>query len=127
MCIWGALIHLLATRLDGSSYTSLLSRGGLVNPHPALSEAVASSFAILDICSDVIQNCQISSRKSGLAILKEYINVPQLACAKHEETFSVRVLRTVCNCFFDGQRKRSNSSVVDDKVRSFKKLKRYKE
>ena len=113
---------------DGScSYTSLLSRGGLVNPHPALSEAFASSFAILDNYSDVIQNCQLSSRKSGLAILKEYVNVPQLACAKHEESFSVRILRTVCNCFFDGQRKRANSSVVDDKIRSFKKSKRCKE
>ena len=70
-------------------------------------------------------------RKEGYLIVYKLeedtvTNMPQVVM-KHEETFSLRVLRTVCNCFFDGQRKRSNSSVVDDNVQSFKKSKRCKE
>ena len=96
---------------DSSSYTSLLSRGGLVNPHPALFEAVASSFATLDVCSDAIKNCQPSSRKSGLAILREYVNVSQLACVKHLTSSFENRLQLLFRW-----PKKTISSVVDDKV-----------
>ena len=111
----------------GSSYTSLLSRGGLVTPNEGISEAVATSFALLDVCSSAIRISVLPSRMAGLLVLQKYVDVPSLGCETHEKVFSSRLLRTVCNCFFDSQRKRSNETVVDDRVRSLKKSKRCKD
>ena len=60
-------------------------------------------------------------------ILEQLADVPRLTCEKHEEPFLKRVLRTVCNCFFNAQRKRSTESVAMDHVRTVKKSKRNKD
>lgn len=111
----------------GSTYTALLSRGRLVISHQDISDAVSKSFALLDNCSAIIRSSKLPSRVAGLAVLQKYITVPEIACKTHQDAFSMRVLRAVCNCFFDCQRKRSNESVVNDRVQAFKKSKRSKE
>ena len=112
---------------SASSYTSILSRGGLKLATEDLNDAVAKSFAILDASSSLIRGSKIPSMEAGTAILENFVDVPSLACEKHEETFSKRVLRAVCNCFFNAQRKRSNETAADDHVRAFKKSKRSKD
>lgn len=110
-----------------SSYTALLSRGGLLTPDKNLSEAVSKSFAILDICSTTIANSMLPSITAGLLILQKYITLPEIACGKHEKAFFKSVFRVVCNCFFDSQSKRKNETIIDNRVQSFKKSKRNKE
>ena len=107
-------------------YISLLSRGKLITPSDALGDVVAKSFAVLDACNTAIRHSKIPSRTAGLAVLNRFVNLPSIGCEKHEATLSHRVKRTVCNCFFNAQCKRSNEKVQEDHVAALKRSKRQK-
>ena len=110
-----------------SSYIGLLSRGGLLAASKDLNDVISKSFALLDATSTIIRSCDILSRQADLLILQKFIHIPDMVCENHLTSFSNRILRTVCNCFFDSQRKRSNENVTEERVRSFKKVKRSKD
>ena len=116
-----------AVESSGSSYTSILSRGGLKTACEELKDAVAKSFAILDASSKLIRESHLPSMKAGRAILRKYVCMPSLVCEKHEEFLSNRVAGIICNCFFNAQRKRSNEIIAEDHVRAFKRSKRIKD
>ena len=124
---YGSKFLLTTNETSTTSYTSILSRGGLKTEPEDLNDAVAKSFAILDATSSVIRSSEIPSIEAGLTILEKFVDVQRLTCDKHEEPFSKLVLRTVCNCFSNAQKKRSTESVADDHVRTFKQSKRNKD
>ena len=109
-----------------SHYISLLSRGGLLTPSETLGGAVARAFALLDATSADIIKSRVPSRKAGHAILEKHLDTSGIVCEAHNEKLSRRLLSSVCNCFFDAQRKRSNEAVVVDRVAAFKANKRRK-
>ena len=114
------------TGSSAEKYIGVLSRGGLVTPSESLGEIVAQSFAVLDACSQTIKTSQLPSRIAGIAVLQEFVDVSGLACELHNASFSLRVLKVVCNCFFAGQAKRSIEKVTEDTVAALKKSKRQK-
>jgi len=67
----------------------------------------------------------------------DYSGIPIICCfgckfsrntiVKHTDNFANRIYNVVCNCFFNNHRKRSNESVVKDRVAEFKKVKRQKD
>jgi len=107
-------------------YLKVLSRGGLKNPSKALRECVAQGFAYLDACSDIIRESAVPARRAGEYILKEFIDGENLVCREHDERIFRHLTRTVTNIFFNNQRKRTNESVVTDRVAAFKRSKREK-
>ena len=109
-----------------AEYIGLLSRGGLKYPSLPLSTAVSQGFAILDATSDAIKKSGIPTRKAGMEILKQFLNSSFIVCDRHTEDFSNRLMKVVCNCFFNNKCKRSNDSCVKDNVASFKRPKRQK-
>lgn len=109
-----------------NEYIGLLSRGGLKNPSVPLKNAVSDAFAILDASSAVIRKCEMPSRIAGIAVLQQFLDTSFIVCEKHTADFSIRLMRIVCNCFFNNQRKRSNDTVVKDHVAEFKRNKRQK-
>ena len=110
-----------------SEYILKLSRGGLLHPSENLYCAVSQAFALLDACSATIRGSGIASRRAGTIILKEHLDTSGIVCEEHEEIFNYKLIRTVYNCFFNGQRKRTNESVTKDRIASFKKYKRNKD
>ena len=109
-----------------TEYIGQLSRGGLKNPSMPLSTVVSQSFAVLDASSPAIRLSNIPARKAGMKILAKYVNSSFIVCEKHTDDFGRRIFKVVCNCFFNNQRKRSNESVVKDRVAEFKRVKRQK-
>ena len=109
-----------------SGLIGLLSRGNLINPSVKLGDMVSKAFALLDASSNAIRKCSISSKKAGTVILSKYLDTSGVVCEHHQLMFSNRLVNTICNCFFDSRRKRSNETVVQDRVASFKKCKRDK-
>ena len=110
-----------------TEYIGQLSRGGLKNPSMPLSAAVSQAFAVLDASSSAVRKSNIPARKAGMKILAKYVNSDFIVCEKHTDDFSNRIMKVVCNCFFNNQRKRSNESVVKDRVAEFKRVKRQKD
>ena len=123
-CCWNNLKNECSSRPN--SYVSILSRGGLITPSEDLGNAVARGFGLLDATSDVIRNSTIPSKRAALEILKNHLDTGGIVCDAHAPQFSTRLMSTICNCFFDSQRKRSNESVVVDRVAAFKANKRSK-
>ena len=114
------------TASSSTEYIGILSRGGLITPSMAFGDIVAQSFAVLDACSTAIKESNLPSRTAGLAILHEFVDAKDLVCKRHEETFTVRMMKVVCNCFFAGQTKRSNEKLTEDHVAALKRSKRQK-
>ena len=109
-----------------SAYIGLLSRGGLKNPSMSLKNAVSDAFAILDASSAAIRRCKIPSRIAGVTVLQHYLDVSSILCEEHTAHFSIRLMRIICNCFFNNQRKRTNDTVTKDNVAEFKQNQRRK-
>ena len=95
-----------------ATYISILSRGGLITPSEPLSNAVSRAFGLLDATSVFIRKSGLPSKRAGFEILKKYLDTDGIACSTHSALFSNRLMCTVCNCFFDAQRKRSNENVT---------------
>ena len=110
----------------GDEYHRKLSRGGLTIASEALQNYVASGFAILDACENTINKSGIPSRKAAEHILHKYLcaNEYGFACTGHESSVSSNVIRKVTNVFYNNKRKSSTESVVDDRVKKFKSVKR---
>jgi hypothetical protein len=109
-----------------AEYIGILSRGGLKNPSLPLSSAVSQAFAILDATSAAIRNSDVPARKAGMRILKHYLDSSVIVCDRHTDDLSDRLMKVVCNCFFNNQRKRSNEVIVKHNVAEFKRPKRQK-
>ena len=122
----GCCGNLLLSDETNTAYIELLSKGGLKNPSLPLSDAVAKAFALLDACSDVIRLSDLDSKIAGTVILQEFLDSPPILCQNHQDNFFQHLMSIVCNCFFSAQRKRSNETVVKDRVSEFKKNKRLK-
>ena len=103
----------------------LLSCGNLINPSVKLGDIVSKAFALLDNSSNAIQKCSTSSKKTGNVFLSKYLDTSRVVC-KHQQLMFSNRLNTICNCFFDSRRKRSNETAVQVHVVSFKKCKRDK-
>jgi hypothetical protein len=110
----------------GDAYHDEISRGGLTVASQALQDYVASGFAILDVCEAIIHNSNIPSRKAGEYILSKFLSVDAygFTCTGHEAEICSKAIRIIANCFFNNKRKCSTEQVTDDRVASFKKLKR---
>ena len=89
---------------------------------------VASGFAILDACDAIIHNSNIPARKAGEFILSKFLSVDEygFTCTGHEAGICSKAIRIVANSFFNNKRKSSTEQVADDRVASFKKVKRSK-
>ena len=122
-CINAAMSETPASK---THFIGILSRGNSITPSYALGELVAKSFALLDACSSIIRRSKIPSRAAGLAVLQRFINLPSIGCEKHRDTFYLHVRKSVCNCFFSAQCKRSNDTVKEDHVAALKRAKRQK-
>ena len=109
-----------------SSYLNILSRGGLKTPSQDLSAHVAHGFAILDECAKDMRNSTVPSRKAGENLLHRFLPANTLACDHHKNSIYSYTNRIITNVFFNNQRKRTTESVVNDRIKSFKKLKREK-
>ena len=109
-----------------TEYIGILSRGGLKNPSLPMSSAVSQAFAILDATSETIRNSHVPARKAGMRILQHYLDCSFIVCSKHTEALSARLMKVVCNCFFNNQRIRSNELIVKQNVAEFKRPKRQK-
>ena len=109
-----------------AEYIGILSRGGLITPSERLGEMVAQCFAVLDACSSAIRESKLPSKTLAMALLQDFVDPSGLVCNIHEENFSLRVMKVVCNCFLSGQAKRSREKVKEDHVAALKKSKRQK-
>ena len=87
---------------------------------------VSDAFAILDASSSVIRKCELPTRIAGITVLQQYLDTSSIVYEKHSANFSTRLMRIVCDCFFNSLRKRTNDSVVKDHVAEFKRNKRQK-
>lgn len=128
ICVNCCYDELLDTEEDSATcaYIRTLSRGGLKIPSEKLRNSVAQGFACLDICSEIIRESPVPSRKAGEYILKMSIDTGVTTCSTHEEQISRSLIRTVTNIFFNNQRKRKNETIVKDRVADFKRNKRAK-
>ena len=117
---------LIGEVVGAGSYQDILSRGGLLRPSESLSDQVAQSFAILDATSDVLRQSVLPARLVAEHLLSKAIPPGNYCCEKHEASTSRKVRRIVTNVFLNNERKRKTSSVLEDKIRAFKRLKREK-
>lgn len=122
----GCCGSLLLSNEPSTAYIDVLSRGGLKNPSLPLSDTVAKAFALLDACSNVIRCSGMKAKISGTVILQKFLDSPPILCPNHQDKFIHQLISIVCNCFFSAQRKRSNETVVKDRVSEFKRNKRLK-
>ena len=111
---------------SSTSYTSNLSRGGLVFASDVLCDYVAQSFAYLDASSSLIRQSKIPARRAAEEILSILQCRPRVFCKQHEVNNMSKVDRIISNIFFNNQRKRVTDSDVKDGVETFKKNKRQK-
>ena len=118
--------QMLMGNCEDQDYTNILSRGGLIKPSESLNDYVAASFATLDAAWDIIKESQMPARIAAEHILSKSELASGFCCDKHEELVCKKIIRVICNIFLNSERKRKNESVIDDKVKTFKKLKRDK-
>ena len=111
---------------DNAEYIKLLSRGGLLEPSVALSDAVGTSFAILDFFEVDIQKCPLQTREAAEYILDTCLLIGELSCVGHADLVRRRILRITTNVFFNNHCKRKSEQQLEDKMKVFKKLKREK-
>ena len=111
---------------SSTSYTSNLSRGGLVFASDVLCDYVAQSFAYLDASWSLIRQSKIPARRAAEEILSILQCRLRAFCKQHEVDNMSKVDRIISNIFFNNQRKRVTDSDVKDGVETFKKNKRHK-
>ena len=117
---------LVGGRCENDKYLNLLSRGGLKTPSQNLCTYVCNSFAILDASSTVISDSVIPVREAAEYILQNICKNDGFTCEEDDERARKYVNRIVTNVFYNNKRKLTTSSVVNDRVKSFKKSKRQK-
>ena len=115
-----------STDYSSTSYTSNLSRGGLVFASDELGDYVAQSFAYLDASSSLIRQSKIPARRAAEEILSILQCRPRVFCKQHEVDNMSKADRIISNIFFNNQRKRVTDSDVKDGVETFKRNKRQK-
>ena len=118
--------ELLQGTCDDSSYLKILSRGGLKSPSQPLSDYVSQCFALLDATFDEIQRSFLPARVFAEQILSSNVVSTGFVCDDHEDMACRKINKIICNIFLNNERKRKTSSVIDDKVKVFKRLKREK-
>lgn len=110
-----------------SKYLHLLNRGGLSVPGVALTDYVASGFAILNVVEKTIhQYQQFSSSKLAEIALQHHLH-DTLGCSDHANKVMQMINRMIVNIFFSNQstelsNKRRKRSIEEFKTRQRKKL-----
>ena len=87
------------------------------------SNAVGTSFAILDFFEVDVQKCQLQIRKAAEFILDTCLPVGELSSVGHADLVRRRILRITTNVFFNKQCKRKSEQQLEVKMKVFKKLK----
>ena len=64
-------------------YFTLISRGGLTKPSPALAEFVIHAFALLDVLDSTIMKHQSPAKMSAEKLLSKYLPAPRFTCNEH--------------------------------------------
>ena len=120
--------RLLNEDTDGDEYHLKLSRGGLTVASEALQNYVARGFAILDACETTLHKSGIPSRIAAEHVLRKYLSVDEygFTCSGHESLVCGKVIRKITNVFFNNKRKSLTETVVDNRVKKFKSVKRRK-
>ena len=114
---------LMGESCDNDRYVKLLSRGGLKIPSNQLSHYVCDAFAILDATIDIINDSGFTARNAAEFILKESLINTGFSCEKDAEKACRKINRIITNIFFNNKRKISTGSVVEDRIKTFKKFK----
>ena len=109
---------------DNTDYIKLLSRGGMLKPSVSLSDAVRTSFAILDFFELYIQKCPVQTREAAEYILDTCLLIGEISCVGHVNLVRRRILRITTNVFFNNHCMRKSEQHMEDKMEVFKKLKR---
>ena len=108
-------------------YFTLISRGGLTKPSPALAEFVIRAFALLDVLDTNIMTHQLPAKMSAEKLLYKYLPTPRFTCNQHIELGLKWAVRSVVNNYYNNKRKIVSDSVQNDHVATFKHTKRNKQ
>ena len=112
----------LTKREPSNEYIGKLSHGRLKNRSMPFTAVVYQVLAVLDASSPALRKSKTPAREAGMEILAKYEITSFTICEKHTDDFSNRLMKVVCNCFFNSQRKRSNDSDVKDRVSELKRV-----
>ena len=112
---------------QNNSYTNIVSRGGLKYPSISLANFIANGFAILDSCSEILRTSTVPARLAGEYVLSSRLTMENFFCEFHESSIHKRAITTICNIFFNNQRKRNTETVRENQVMALKRQKRLKQ
>ena len=110
---------------ESFEYLLTLSSGGLTLPAYDLTKYVCTSFAMLELCDNMIHKTELHERDAAENMLK-FNNLPQpFLCESHSQAIKL-INRIISNVYFNNAKKHVNNQVRQDVLVKQLKQKRRK-
>ena len=108
-----------------NAYLNKLSRGGFIVPSSDMRDYISKSFAILDVCHELMKKSSLPERTAAELALQKNDYPITFLCTDHQHLIKF-INRTVTNVYFNNERKKSKDKIRKNNVETFKQRQRKK-